>query len=665
MARVPKVYFYTPKGQYVNLSGIGNPGDHLYKFSYKYSETEDDTCRVILAFNRTNIDLTFLQPGIAYHIRWGYIGGRLSGIRSVIVNKATYKYSASGFSVTLDMVPSAAYKGEATIRDPNGDSLEETLVDGAKEVGQVGFTYTTSSGQQLQVIKVADGYWQHKQVSANGEVSVDLSEETKAGIHNLVKKGKEENLTAQEIADRKATWEKYYAAQLLYATSSPGISPGVQTQQPIPLTHGLVTHQDFLKGLSYMLQAKGANTVLKIRDGSVTTETVDWGADPTFGLVASAGLISWTAEKADKEDKLVGREAATIDPLTKSIKSTKVFASRKFRTKYLDIDGKTLIEAKVYQKGDSYYMEPIAIAGEPVTQPVDPKELTKTTYNILLDQSVNAQALRDQGLSESQIDQLVLDGKPLKGTATGLANLDQYLADQQVKEQYEAWGIEPGAVEVGYVKPLYSGDTAEQLKDKAIHQTLNQIFYNLKLTVVTEGNPRVEDRVNFTFVTGNKDIDYIYHLDESEHTISSAGYTTRLVGYKVAPNVERIATQANTIISEGLAASFPEVNTEKTIIAGIRELNLQLGATLTTHAYTLKNPLHSNNLKPGENDPFYNQNTEGDPYVDLRSNATKLVDEKYEDAIQAEIDTGGRKSFNPNQTVDGALDEYNNTPKDE
>jgi len=649
MARIPKVYFYTPKDQYVNLSGIGNPGDYITRFSYKYSETSDDKCQAILGFTRTNIDLTFLQPGIAYHLRWGYVGEKLSNVRKVVVKKAVYKYTSTGFTVTLDMVPVAAYKGEATIRDPNGDSLVDTLIDGAKEVGQTGFVYTTTSGQKLQVIKKKEGGWKHQEFDASGkEVKTQLTAAEKFKVNPSV--------TKRVVA---ADWQEHYAKQSL--TMVGGLGPSASFAKPatVPVSSlkGLVSYQDVFKGLAQMYQANGVNMILKIRDDAAISEPIDWGSSPIFGVVANAGVISWIAEKMDKEDKLVGRQAATIDPLTKTIESVNVTVEKPFTVKYQDAHSKTLVKVKVYQKGDDYYMKPVDGGKTSETQ------ILKSLYDKLKDQNVEAQLLRNRGYSQSDIDKLVSEDKLKKGYNKHLDEAFASEKDKKAKTLYEAWGLSNGAVKAGYVKPLYSGDTAEQLTNKAIQQTLNQLFYNLKVTIVTEGNPQVEDQVNFTFVAGNPDIDYIYHLDESEHIISSTGYTTKLVGYKVAPSVERITRRVKTQVEEGLAAKFPDIKTDKALIDGIRELNLELGATLTTLGKAIYHPSLDENSHTLYSQPFGDQPYQGSPYVDLRIHASKLINEKWDNAVAAEKDH--TKSFSPDQTIEEALKEYNNTPKNE
>ena len=636
MARIPKVYFYTPKDQYVNLSGIGNPGDYITRFSYKYSETSDDKCQAILGFTRTNIDLTFLQPGIAYHLRWGYVGEKLSNVRKVIVKKAVYKYTSMGFTVTLDMVPVAAYKGEATIRDPNGDSLVDTLIDGAKEVGQTGFVYTTTSGQKLQVIKKKEGWWESHSLDASGKEI-----KTKVATNQTAKSNP--SVTKRVVA---ADWQEHYAKQSL--TIVGGLGPSASFAKPATSLRGLVSYQEVFKGLAHMYQASGVNMILKIRDDAAVSEPIDWGSSPIFGVVAKAGVISWTAEKMDKENKLVGRQAATIDPLTKTVESVNVTVEKPFTVKYQDAHSKTLIEVTVYQKGDDYYMKPIDGGKTSETQ------ILKSLYDKLKDQHVEAQLLKRKGYTQAQLDNLAASGIPQKGFSEHMDKFNSFMEARRAKQRYEAWGITPGAAKAGYITPLYSGDTAEQLTDKAIQQTLNQLFYNLKVTIVTEGNPQVEDQVNFTFVAGNPDIDYIYHLDESEHIISSTGYTTKLVGYKVAPSVERISQRIKTQIEEGLAAKFPNVKTDKTIIDGVQELNLELGATLTTREYSIDKPPFLEDQQPRYGQPY-----KGSPYVDLREHATNLVKEKWDNAVSAEKDT--HANFHVNQTVGEALREYNKT----
>lgn len=669
MAKVPKVYFYTPKDQYVNLKGIGNPGDHLYSFSYKYSETKDDTCRAILAFKHTDIDLTFLQPGIMYHIRWGYVGGPLSDTRSLTIKKASYKWGASGFMVVLDLVPSGIYKGEATLRSPDGESLVDGLVDMAKESGVSGYEYVTSAGAKLQVLQSKDGSWKRKAYDSSGNLVSFFSKQDKANIRKA-------------IQEKNRDWNKYYLTHGGLPKNSQFMRVGIGQHSSIP--EQLVDYPDVLTATATMLQAHGVNSIVKARDDSIITSPVDWGAKPTFGIVAFAGVISWTAEKADKEAKRVGREAATIDPLDKTLHVTKVYAEKPFRAKFMDAHSKTLIEAEYYRYGDSYYMKPIDIddsfngfptsfASELSSDYVSSglTRIDKATYEQRKDEAIEAQLLTKKGYSQGDIDKLVLSGQLTKGYAEQLDAKESEREALEERQYLEAWGLGLGAVEAGYVKPLYSGGTPEDLANKAIQETLNQIFYNLKVTIVTEGNPHVEDQVNFTFITGNKQIDYIYHLDESEHSITSRGYTTKLVGYKVAPNVERVSSEISTKVEEGLKTKFPKAKTEHKVIDGLKMLELELGATLAAHQELFKKPSkytdygapQHERLSKGNIFPIFGY--EHGPYVDLQKKAGGSVTSQYLKEVKAIQDAGATGHFNPDQTVEDAFKEYNKAKDNE
>jgi len=655
MAKFPKVYFYTPKGKFVSLNGIGNPGNHVYKFSYKYSETDGDVGDIILVFTHTHIDLTYLQPGIGYKIRWGYVNGAWSDERYIAIKEVSYKYSTAGFTVSLKIVAKAAYQGEATLRDSNGDSLEETIEDAAKVVEEYSLVYTTNDGHKIKYIKLTDGSFEYKGYTPDGrELVPKLDQKTLNKIHGEF-----------DVESLNTLWERNYYRQFgrFYGGSGAyAVTPPFSADtRRVGL---LVSQQNVMKALSVMYKNAGFNMIQKVRDDKVINKEIDWGAEAEFGISSnSPGIISWTIDKSDKEANILSTTTTTIDPTTKEIKTHVVEVGKPFDFYVLSPDGKELTEVTYYKKGDSYYMNP--------HDADSPTKIEAALFKAQEKQAFIFGSLVKKGWSPKQLKEDILKGRdPVK-----TQEYQEALKDKEIKDRITRWGFRSEDLKAGRAKLHYSGRSFDQIRSKNIQDEMDKIFYNSKLTIRLEGNPTAEDAVNFYFYSGNKDIDGLYHIDGSEHAISSAGYITTIVAYRVVDTFEQIKTKIITKTNEGLPILEPEIVVEKNILDNLNHMNNGLGylkvlvvnqeglelyedpSGATTSAYRFTETLRSGTLFSGA------------PFISLKQRGDWVYAQKYNEAIAAEEEVVTKEdaglSADTNQTVEEHAEGYNLPVTDE
>ena len=570
MARFPKVYFYTPKDEYVNLAGIGNPGDHLIKFTYKYIETDSDVCTVVLGFNRTNIDLTFLQPGINYHIKWGHVGEVLSNTRKVVVSKATYKYGQSGFSVTLQLVPIALYKGEATIRSPHGDSLIDTLLDLTDTTGELSMEYTSDLKNTYLVTRREEGSWASQVTNPDGKKIVpSLNLEEKKAITDALA------VNGDLRSVKKKIWSESYEHQydksdiLIIGEGTLAGTLARQRWEGPKLRNAELTSQDLFVSIDTMNKKIGSRLILKIRDDKSSLGGVDLGAESVFGLLPTKGLISWAVEESDKEAKLIGGIASTIDPTLKIIQGIEIDLGKPFDFFTLELDGSTT-PITFYPNGAYPYMM--------INNEGDHINIFQSTLKQRQNQHIQVQLLETLGYDQDAVLKFVKDSTLPDNYAEVLLE-EQY--QRQVIEQKKriaGWKLNTDDIKPDYVTVHFSGQPIARIKQQIIKKIMDQSFYNFKLSVTTEGNPLIEDGVNFEFRSGNTHVDGKYHIDQSEHTISSAGYTTKVVAFKIVADGERISSEKEALIEEGIIKRTTDYRSETARQEGVEALNNSRGA---------------------------------------------------------------------------------------
>jgi len=564
MAKTPQVLFYNIDDSLVNIPDIGHLGDYLYKFSYKYSETETDEGEIILAFTHTSVPLTFMQPGIVYKIKWGYLGGDYSNVRTVAVKAASYKYSTAGFIVSLKIVPQADYDLTGTLRDAAGITIEEVQEDTTKEVGKFVWVYDALEGTQIKIWQ-SDGELDSSRNNPRGFVepekavasvvqleappretdldewytNYDLYEKYNYGDFYVRKDGDFNNLS-------KDTWR----SPLYDENGTPYITRENPNIAPASFKFN-ITNREAEKVIAATLRYDSSRKVMQVRDDKITEKEIDWGVAPVFTITVGREVINFDLAKSDKEARIIQQTVTTSDPTTGEITTSHVTVAKAIDILASTQSGEYAVKFTYYQEGDNFYML------KKGADEAEKRKIERETYGIRKRQLVLKEKIKeDYNVTEEQIETLIHDLKDKDGNPASLEDIRQYQWRQSaVARKLE---IEKGSpitrddVKKGFVQATYSGKTASQVEAENIKEEMDKLFYNSKLTLKIEGAPHVEDAVNFSFLAGGTELTGVYHIDESEHIISKAGYVTNITSYRVVLDYKQVVARIKKETGEDL-----------------------------------------------------------------------------------------------------------------
>ena len=567
MARFPRLIFYNFNKTPVSITGIGQPGDHLYRFSYKYAQTDPDECTVTLVFPVTNVDLLSLSPGIGYMLRWGYVNDTFMAnddYRIVVIKEVEFKYSSAGFVVTLKMVPHADYTLDGTVKDPNGDSLAEVIDDALDQTREYSFKYQGTKGPYtIEVITKRDKdgnttrTTEHR--SSDGRFMKDKLEET--------------SVKMSTTSESQGYWDQKWAVNYKVHMGKVGAVSSYYNPYLGSVVDGLpspndpfLSERDYFTLIAAFYRMLGVNRVAKTRDDKIIDEPVDWGAEPEFSLVVGRDIISYEFEQADKEAKVLQNSVAATDPTTKETNTNSVTTGRTFQ--FLVID-KTAGEenlgkvATYYQKGDSYYMK-VADGGLEWEFKNKADWLAREKFSI-----ESQKYIQENGWNQEMVNSIVRNNLTTAEFKNVQDKLDNYVARKRIEDT----GATGEDIYAGHITFTHSAKTLQQIEDRNVQEIMDSVFYNTKLTLKIEGNPYIQDATNINFIAGNVKLDGKYHIDQAEHAITKSGYITTLVCYRVIPDYDTVITNVKRTVKEGIIEAIPELQNKELIMDVVDEIN--------------------------------------------------------------------------------------------
>lgn len=538
MISLPIVRFYNLNKSLVSIANWGPLHRYLYKFSYKYAETGPDSSEVTLVFNSTSVDLTFLQPGMGYVINWGYAAGSLSNDRKVVIEKASYKYSKAGFVVSLQMVPFADRTIGGVIRDPSGTLFEDALKDAANNAPDgLEIRFTDTGGDVTRGIKKKGDAWEFDYLNEEGKSGAELlADKVASDIGELVAA---EKRYIERLSWFSREWEIQYNSNYHGKVIIPGGPDGRRT--PVdPTKNELVdTNREIATVIASLLDKKGSHKIFQIRDGKVTITEPALAAPAVLTFNSFDNIISFDFTKGDKESRPIQSVTTVADATTGKVETHQGIVGRSFTVDFYgnyDNPETKVDETKVLrgtiglmeQDGNYYATDENLTLAIPITRGEFEKYEKKSE-------------LRKEYLADkSREEESTLKGYRIHISKEALEQLDKNRDQLAWSWDIQQSGMSLKDLNSPYLDIRHSGRSYQDASAQAVRDEMDKMFYNGKLTLKVPGDPSIEDNINLVLNVNSDALDGTYHIDESEHVISKAGYTTTIVAYRIITDYKRI-----------------------------------------------------------------------------------------------------------------------------
>lgn len=563
MVKVPIVKLYYPSGAEVLLGGQNICFGSTVAFEYKYKENNVDSGKLTLKFNQPiPFSLLLFEPGTIYHVKWGFIGN-LSNTRKVAINSLSTSVNSTGYSLILDLIPSAAYKDAGN----NWKDLESAINDGLLykikwwdyEGTEVIVEVSSKNGELVATSKMAQTLYKLEELNKPAittPVSELLQQSIQANVDPMITSG---------------------------ITSLPNI---IQESTDLSKTD---MYQSIKKLIEDYIARRLAGYGLDVMDDTYKIQPVDPSSTAWFTLNAASGggkvnIISAVVSKGSTTAQGTGTVASTVD-IAEGTVNTEV-------TELSDQDLPALAVARDIQGAvtdtlgvvfkDNKVVK-IKLHGTNFIEDLDPEVQRKYALRFSAPRHQAEKAKRKEQSLVEKLDRANTP-EPVSVLPPPFLGSDRptRIARQQIMTDFDAYlnttksqqdiKLEarpiPRNILERVTQTTSTPDLLSEARNRALSLELNSFFNNLQAAVVIEGAPFLEVGFNFNLVGLGEPARGKFHATEVTHKITAGKYTTAITAGKVPNGYTRRVLRHIQALEE-YAGQFDE---DEIIAVGSNEL---------------------------------------------------------------------------------------------